>query len=266
MKETSSSPNDTSRPNELLKRRRVKCGLSQATLATLADVAPITVQRWEQKGQIPQPIHQEKVCRVLGASPAELGFSKIIGGSNQPESTTTSDFSEQSSAENTSESISPVEESDPIQNPLQNSHKAPCIQIHHTRFLLLGGAIALLFSFAIIGIGASYREQSPQKTLKTFCLSLQQQNYQTVYEQFSPQLQQQARSDLDGKIYVGCTATSCSTAEKSTSCKLILVAGNKRVYWRYIRLGQDAMDQWKITFWGTSYGEAPRQSPFLLKL
>jgi transcriptional regulator with XRE-family HTH domain len=47
---------------------------TQEELAELAGVAPITVRRWEA-GIRPQPLHLRRLCDVLQATPAELGFT-----------------------------------------------------------------------------------------------------------------------------------------------------------------------------------------------
>jgi transcriptional regulator with XRE-family HTH domain len=53
--------------------QRERVPLTQAELAELAGVAEITVRRWEA-GLRPQPAHVRRLCAVLDASPAQLGY------------------------------------------------------------------------------------------------------------------------------------------------------------------------------------------------
>ena len=60
-------------PNTRLRSQREAVPLSQAELAERVGVAEVTVRRWEA-GLRPQPAHLRRLCEVLGASPAELGY------------------------------------------------------------------------------------------------------------------------------------------------------------------------------------------------
>ncbi len=60
-------------PTKLARKRQERC-LTQEELAERVGVAPFSIRRYEQGGR-PEPIYQRKLCEVLEASPAELGFA-----------------------------------------------------------------------------------------------------------------------------------------------------------------------------------------------
>src|SRR5206468_9433158 len=60
-------------PNAQLRARRKRAPLTQTELAEQVGVAVTSVRRWEAGWQ-PQPEHIRRLCAVLNASPAELGF------------------------------------------------------------------------------------------------------------------------------------------------------------------------------------------------
>jgi transcriptional regulator with XRE-family HTH domain len=64
--------------NRLLRERREQAMLTQEELAHRVGVSDVTVRRWE-RGQRPYPVYLRKLCRVLGAQPAELGFGQGAG-------------------------------------------------------------------------------------------------------------------------------------------------------------------------------------------
>jgi len=59
--------------NARLKSQRERVPLTQAELAERVGVAETTVRRWEA-GLRPQPAHVRRLCTVLDASPAQLGY------------------------------------------------------------------------------------------------------------------------------------------------------------------------------------------------
>jgi transcriptional regulator with XRE-family HTH domain len=61
------------RRNARLKSLRESVPLTQAELAERVGVAELTVRRWEA-GLRPQPAHVRRLCTVLDASPAQLGY------------------------------------------------------------------------------------------------------------------------------------------------------------------------------------------------
>lgn len=49
--------------------------LSQDEVAAHLGVSKVTVHRWEKAGDVPQPLHLRKLCRLFGKSALELGFT-----------------------------------------------------------------------------------------------------------------------------------------------------------------------------------------------
>ena len=63
------------KPNtQLLRSRRERIPLTKAELAEQVGVAEITIRRWETEGLRPQPAHVRRLCAILDASPAQLGY------------------------------------------------------------------------------------------------------------------------------------------------------------------------------------------------
>jgi transcriptional regulator with XRE-family HTH domain len=61
--------------NQRLRERRDLMLMTQEELADLVGVSEVTVRRWESGwGRQPQPLHLRRLCEVLDATPAELGF------------------------------------------------------------------------------------------------------------------------------------------------------------------------------------------------
>ncbi|MGI0131052.1 MAG: helix-turn-helix transcriptional regulator, partial [Thermoplasmata archaeon] len=67
--------------NYLLREARRRAFLTQEEFASRVGVSTVTVRRWEQ-GQRPQPHYIRELCKVLGASPSELGF--LLDQAGQP--------------------------------------------------------------------------------------------------------------------------------------------------------------------------------------
>ena len=53
---------------------RQACHLSQGEVAVQVGVSKVTVHRWERAGDVPQPLHLRRLCRLFGKSAHELGF------------------------------------------------------------------------------------------------------------------------------------------------------------------------------------------------
>ncbi len=65
--------------NRLLRERREAALLTQEELAERVGVSTVSVRRWEAGSGSPQPAYLRKLCDVLRASPAELGFPQAAG-------------------------------------------------------------------------------------------------------------------------------------------------------------------------------------------
>jgi transcriptional regulator with XRE-family HTH domain len=49
--------------------------LSQDEVAAKVQVSKVTVHRWEREGDVPQPLHLRKLCKLYGKTAPELGFT-----------------------------------------------------------------------------------------------------------------------------------------------------------------------------------------------
>lgn len=61
-------------PNRTLKLERERRGWTQLYVAQQIGVDPFTISRWERGLNLPSPYALQKVCRLFGKTPAELGF------------------------------------------------------------------------------------------------------------------------------------------------------------------------------------------------
>jgi transcriptional regulator with XRE-family HTH domain len=61
-------------PNRMLKQEREGRGWTQLYVAQQIGVDPFTISRWERGLNIPSPYALQKLCRLFGKTPAELGF------------------------------------------------------------------------------------------------------------------------------------------------------------------------------------------------
>jgi tetratricopeptide (TPR) repeat protein/transcriptional regulator with XRE-family HTH domain len=61
-------------PNSRLHDARVEHGWSQQKLAELLGTTPVSISRWENGVNHPFPYFQERMCKVFGKTPAELGL------------------------------------------------------------------------------------------------------------------------------------------------------------------------------------------------
>src|SRR2546421_2943843 len=71
-------------PNSRLRSLREQVPLTQAELAEQVGVAELTVRRWETEGLRPQPAHLRRLCAVLGASRAQLGYGQADPAPTDP--------------------------------------------------------------------------------------------------------------------------------------------------------------------------------------
>lgn len=71
-------------PNRILKQERERRGWTQLYVAQQIGVDAFTVSRWERGLNFPSPYALQKVSRLFGKTPAELGFSREeSGGSSE---------------------------------------------------------------------------------------------------------------------------------------------------------------------------------------
>ena len=71
-------------PNRTLKLERERRGWTQLYVAQQIGVDPFTISRWERGLNLPSPYALQKVCRLFGKTPEELGFFREeTGGSSQ---------------------------------------------------------------------------------------------------------------------------------------------------------------------------------------
>jgi len=61
-------------PNRTLKLERERRRWTQLYVAQQIGVDAFTVSRWERGLNLPSPYALQKVCRLFGKTPAELGF------------------------------------------------------------------------------------------------------------------------------------------------------------------------------------------------
>ncbi len=61
-------------PNRILKLERERRGWTQLYVAQQIGVDPFTISRWERGLNLPSPYALQKVCRLFGKTPEELGF------------------------------------------------------------------------------------------------------------------------------------------------------------------------------------------------
>lgn len=61
-------------PNELLRHEREKRGWSQSRVAEFIEADTSMISRWECGERKPEPLYQERLCKLFGKNAAELGF------------------------------------------------------------------------------------------------------------------------------------------------------------------------------------------------
>ena len=61
-------------PNRTLKLERERRGWTQRYVAQQIGVDPFTISRWERGLNLPSPYALQKVSRLFGKTPEELGF------------------------------------------------------------------------------------------------------------------------------------------------------------------------------------------------
>ena len=61
-------------PNRTLKLERERRGWTQLYVAQQIGVDPFTISRWERGLNLPSPYALQKVRRLFGKTPEELGF------------------------------------------------------------------------------------------------------------------------------------------------------------------------------------------------
>jgi transcriptional regulator with XRE-family HTH domain len=71
-------------PNRILKQERERRGWTQLYVAQQIGVDAFTISRWERGLNFPSPYALQKVSRLFGKTPEELGFSREeSGGSSE---------------------------------------------------------------------------------------------------------------------------------------------------------------------------------------
>ncbi len=139
-----------------------------------------------------------------------------------------------------------------IAAPQPRPSSSPTPRKGRNRWVVAGIAVALLLvglaSFAIV----SYLNRStPARTLDTFCSALQRQDYQTAYNQMSPQLQAQLPENvlataLSQDRVVSCTHGTANETGGSTTTSLMLRHESKGINNDFVKLVLEQDNSWKI--------------------
>ena len=265
----------TSPINKALRNERLLREWSQKDVADHLGTTTVTVNRWERGIQQPSPIFRFKLSALFGKSEAELGLLLTEKATNDPtiplsslkESTSIApqghaaeeQVSEEQQLEqrnitqvdtkiiiNTINATVPLLTKSPTSIRLfQQPHRLTRI------FLLIS-----VFLVVSIGIGASLvftTTPSAQKTIATFCQALVEKDFQTAYDQFSHQLQQQVPKSEITKPYSACTTAPSIVSDARPQCTLLLTTEMNIKYWRLISLALDKQHLWKIDSWGASH-------------
>ncbi len=77
--------NDRKHPlNSRLHEARVERGLSQQQLADLVETTPVNISRWETGLHFPTPYFRQKLSKIFGKTPADLGLVLSTSDSTSP--------------------------------------------------------------------------------------------------------------------------------------------------------------------------------------
>jgi transcriptional regulator with XRE-family HTH domain len=260
----------TSSINEALRNQRLLRGWSQKDVADQLGTTTVTVNRWERGSQQPSPVFRFKLSTLYGKSEAELGLLPTEQTTNDlMVSTPLSENIPAVSQEHTSieqvtvielvseESQAAIEKSIDVTIPLRTKISSLVLHPQQSRrfafILFLISLISLVISI-VIGTSLIFTSQlSAQKTMTTFCQALVEKDFDSAYDQFSPQLQQQVPKSEITKPYSACTTAPSIVSDARPRCTLLLTTNMNIKYWRLISLSLDKQHQWKIDSWGASH-------------
>ena len=122
----------------------------------------------------------------------------------------------------------------------------------HRRWLTITFvAVLLIVAISTLFIVRYITRSTPDKTLDTFCDALQQGNYQSAYEQFSPRLQRTMPEAAFAAIFTGdkvnvCTHGTASDTGTSVINTIKLIHASRGVNDDSVTLTKDSNDTWKI--------------------
>lgn len=136
--------------------------------------------------------------------------------------------------------------------PPQYAAPSQPVRRRQRRWIIMGILVALLIaSIATFFVVKYVTRSTPNKTLDTFCTALQQGNYHTAYNQFSPRFQHTIAETAFAAIFSqdkvsACTHGSTDDAGSSVSDTLKLVHVSQSVNNDIVMLTKDSSEMWKI--------------------
>jgi limonene-1,2-epoxide hydrolase len=127
------------------------------------------------------------------------------------------------------------------------------------RFILIGLGLLVVIVLSVAGY-FYFNRSTPEKTLDAFCNALQEQNYQTAYNQLSNSIQNRETelefsntSQAGGKVST-CTHSSANTTNNRATANMRLVTGSGQTSSSIVTLMADSGNIWKMSLFPTTPG------------